>query len=78
MYHPKDAVTEIAQHGARVVRLLRSAVGFQALGPRAVSEDEEKPETYMVSNRRMQEIETQKAFVRAVSNSDKWKAGGPY
>lgn len=78
MYHPKDVVTAMAEYGTKIVRLLRSTVSPQASRVGAASVDEQKPKAYIVSNRRMQEIDAQKAFVRAFSNSDKWKAGGPY
>jgi len=34
-------------------------------------------DAYMVSNQRMLELETQKAFVTSLSRHDRWKAGGP-
>jgi hypothetical protein len=34
------------------------------------------PRAYLLANRRLQEIETQKARVLAQSRHDKWKAGG--
>ena len=33
-------------------------------------------EAYMVSNQRMLELETQKAFVTSLSRHERWKAGG--
>jgi hypothetical protein len=35
------------------------------------------PQAYLLANRRLQEIETEKAMAIAESRHDKWKAGGP-
>ena len=46
------------------------------------TDDEEQtrtlnPQAYIISNQRLQEIETQKAMIASLSRHDKWKAGGP-
>lgn len=78
MYQPKEKIVGTGERGTKILRLFRTAVGLHGFGTRAVNGDQERPEAYVVAARRMQEIEAQKAFVRAVANHDKWKAGGPY
>ena len=67
----------------KVFRLMRGSEDSALnLSQSNANEDQRHPETlnteaYMISNQRMHELETQKAFVTALSRHERWKAGGP-
>jgi len=66
----------------KVFRLIRgSGNGAFDLSQSNANQDQRQPETlnpdaYILSNQRMRELETQKAFVISLSRHERWKAGG--
>jgi len=67
----------------KVLRLVRGSTNEgPCLSSTGAHQDQRCSETfnteaYIISNQRMHELETQKAFVTSLSRHERWKAGGP-
>jgi len=66
----------------KALKLFRGNEDVNASSCTDLNENPRQPETlnsdaYILSNQRMHELETQKAFVTSLSRHDRWKAGGP-
>ena len=65
-----------------IVNSFKRTLGMSRDSADRSTEDQEQTKTlnlqaYIIANRRLHEVETEKAMIASLSRHDKWKAGGP-